>query len=151
MESAFNRLVADDSWILFFGVVFMRNVIIIGAGGFIGAVLRYLAVLSMQVFKNKTNIPLGTLLVNVVGCLLIGFLAALAENSNLISTDTRNFLVIGILGAFTTFSTFSYESFNLLKSGMNFQFVLNIGLQLVLGLIAVWGGMNLARVFQKVI
>ena len=127
----------------------MRNIIIIGAGGFIGAVLRYLAVLSMQAVKAKTNISLSTLLVNVLGCLLIGFLAALAENSKLISTDTSNFLVIGILGAFTTFSTFGYESFNLLKSGMNLQFAMNIIFQLVFGLAAVWGGMNLARIIQK--
>lgn len=122
----------------------MRNLLIIGAGGFIGAVLRYLAVLSMQMFKTKTNIPMGTLLVNVVGCLLIGFLAVLVENGHLISTDTRNFLIIGILGAFTTFSTFGYETVSLLKNGMNIQFFVNIILQVVLGLLAVWGGMNLA-------
>ncbi|MBA4376360.1 MAG: fluoride efflux transporter CrcB [Anaerolinea sp.] len=127
----------------------MRDLLIIGAGGFIGAVLRYLAILSMQLFKTKSEIPLGTLLVNVVGCLLIGVLAVAAENSKILSSDTRNFLIIGILGAFTTFSTFGVESVNLLKSGLNFQFALNIALQIVLGLSAVWGGMNLARLFQK--
>ncbi|PKO00875.1 MAG: fluoride efflux transporter CrcB [Chloroflexi bacterium HGW-Chloroflexi-4] len=126
----------------------MRDILIIGAGGFIGAVLRYLAILSMQLFKTKTQIPMGTLLVNVAGCLLIGFLAVMAENSKLISTDTRNFLVVGILGAFTTFSTFGYESVFLLKHGLNFHFALNILLQLVLGFAAVWGGMALARLFQ---
>ncbi len=73
---------------------------------------------------------MGTLLVNVFGCLLIGFLAVMAENSRLISVETRNFLIVGILGAFTTFSTFGYESVTLLKngrdvSGENFP-VLNI-------------------------
>lgn len=127
----------------------MRNIIIIGAGGFIGAVLRYLAVLSMQVFKGKTNIPLGTLLVNVVGCLLIGFLAVLAENNKVISSETRNFLIVGILGAFTTFSAFGFETVNLFKSGLTFHFVANIVLQVVLGLAAVWAGMNLAGLFQS--
>ena len=126
----------------------MRDILIIGAGGFIGAVLRYLAILSMQLFKTKTHIPMGTLLVNVAGCLLIGFLAVMAENSKLISSDTRNFLVVGILGAFTTFSTFGYESVFLLKNGLNFHFALNILLQLVLGFAAVWGGMALARLIQ---
>lgn len=126
----------------------MRDILIIGAGGFIGAVLRYLAILSMQLFKTKTSIPMGTLLVNVIGCLLVGFLAVMAENTKLISADTRNFLVIGILGAFTTFSTFGYESINLLKSGLNFHFILNIGMQVVFGLVAVWGGMHLARLIQ---
>jgi CrcB protein len=131
------------------GVHHMREILIIGTGGFIGAVLRYLAILSMQLFKTKTSIPVGTLLVNVVGCLLIGYLAVVAENSKLISADTRNFLVVGILGAFTTFSTFGYESVFLLKSGLNLHFVLNIVLQLVLGFAAVWGGMYLARMFQR--
>jgi CrcB protein len=129
----------------------MRTIFIIGAGGFIGAVLRYLAVLSMQVFKTRHNIPLGTLLVNVVGCLLIGVLAVIAENSKLLSAETRNFLVVGVLGAFTTFSTFGYESVFMLKNGFNVSFALNIGLQLVLGFSAVAGGMYLARLFQKMI
>jgi fluoride exporter len=131
------------------GVYPLRDILIIGTGGFIGAVLRYFAILSMQIFKTKTNIPLGTLLVNVIGCLLIGFLAVIAENSKLISAETRNFLVVGILGAFTTFSTFGYESVTLLKSGLNFQFGLNIFLQLALGLTAVWCGMGLGRLIQK--
>jgi len=126
----------------------VRDILIIGAGGFVGAVLRYLAILSMQLFKTKSSIPLGTLLVNVVGCLLIGFLAVMAENSSLISAETRNFLIVGILGAFTTFSTFGYESVSLLKDGMSLHFALNIGLQLVLGFLAVWAGMSLAKLFQ---
>ena len=129
----------------------MRTILIIGAGGFIGAVLRYLAVLSMQVFKTRHNIPLGTLLVNVVGCLLIGVLAVAAENSKLLSVETRNFLVVGVLGAFTTFSTFGYESINMLKDGFSLSFALNIGLQLSLGFSAVAAGMYLARLFQKAI
>ena len=130
------------------GVHPVRDILIIGAGGFVGAVLRYLAILSMQLFKTKSSIPLGTLSVNVVGCLLIGFLAVMAENSSLISVETRNFLIVGILGAFTTFSTFGYESVSLLKDGMSLHFALNIGLQLVLGFLAVWAGMNLAKLFQ---
>lgn len=67
----------------------MKEILIIGAGGFLGAVLRYIAIVSMQVFKTKHAIPMGTLLVNVVGCLLIGFLAGLAENSRILAPDTR--------------------------------------------------------------
>jgi fluoride exporter len=150
MESALtaSALMTPD---LLYRSTLLRDILIIGTGGFIGAVLRYLAILSMTLYKSKTGIPMGTLVVNVVGCLLIGILAAVAENSKILSADTRNFLIIGILGAFTTFSTFGYESVNLLKSGLNFQFALNIGLQLALGLGAVWGGMNLVRIFQKVI
>ena len=128
----------------------MKNILLIGAGGFIGAVLRYLAILSTQIIKQKTHIPLGTLLVNVAGCLLIGFLAVLAENGHWIPPAARNFLVVGILGAFTTFSTFGYESVSLLKNGQSFQFLANILLQVVLGFSAVWIGMQLAKFFPKI-
>lgn len=127
----------------------MKEILIIGAGGFLGAVLRYIAIISMQVFKTKHAIPVGTLLVNVIGCLLIGFLAVMAENGRILTPDTRNFLIVGILGAFTTFSTFGYESMTMLKSGAGIAFVLNIGLQLGLGLVAVWLGMNAAQLLQK--
>ena len=129
----------------------MKEILIIGTGGFLGAVLRYLAVVSMQVFKTRHQIPLGTLLVNVIGCLLIGFLAVMAENSRLLPADTRNFLIVGILGAFTTFSTFGYESMSMLRNGATTSFVLNIGLQLGLGLLAVWLGMNGGHLLQKLI
>lgn len=148
MESALNRL-ALMTPAPYFGVDSMRNVLIIGAGGAIGAVLRYLVVLSTQVFKDKVPVPLGTLLVNVIGCLLIGVLATLAENGQVLTAEHRNFLIVGILGAFTTFSTFGYESVVLLKNGSQFNFFANLALQLILGFSAVWAGMNLARLFQK--
>jgi CrcB protein len=129
----------------------VKEILIIGTGGFLGAVLRYIAVLSMQVFKTKHEIPLGTLLVNVIGCLLIGFLAVLAENGKFLTPETRSFLIVGILGAFTTFSTFGYESMTMLRSGATTAFVLNIGLQLALGLLAVWLGINAGHLIQKVL
>ncbi|MPM90609.1 putative fluoride ion transporter CrcB [bioreactor metagenome] len=76
-------------------------------------------------------------------------LATLAENGQVLTAEHRNFLIVGILGAFTTFSTFGYESVVLLKNGAQFNFFANLALQLVLGLSAVWAGMNLARLFQK--
>jgi CrcB protein len=120
----------------------MRDILIIGAGGFIGAVLRYLVVLSTQIFKDKLPLPLGTLLVNVIGCLLIGVLATLAEQGHIISAAGRNFLIVGILGAFTTFSTFGYESVSLFQSGMRWSFFANLAVQLVLG-------MGLVELFHK--
>jgi len=127
----------------------MRNVLIIGTGGAIGAVLRYLVIFSTQSFKEKLPLPLGTLLVNVCGCLLIGILATLAESGQVLTPESRNFLIVGILGAFTTFSTFGYESITLLNKGNLLHFFGNLTAQLVLGLGAVWLGINLVRVFQK--
>lgn len=127
----------------------MRDVLLIGAGGFIGAVLRYLVGLSTKIFKDELPLPLGTLIVNVVGCLLIGVLATLAEQGNFITPQARNFLIVGILGAFTTFSTFGYESISLLRNESLFRFIANLIVQLVLGLGAVVLGMNLVQWFQK--
>lgn len=127
----------------------MRDVLLIGAGGFIGAVLRYFVGLSTRVFKDKLPLPLGTLIVNVVGCLLIGILATLAEEGKLITPQARNFLIVGILGAFTTFSTFGYESISLLQNESLLKFIANLVAQLVLGLGAVILGMNLVQWFQK--
>ena len=127
----------------------MRDVLLIGAGGFIGAVLRYLVGLSTKIFKNELPLPLGTLIVNVVGCLLIGILATLAEEGNVITPQARNFLIVGILGAFTTFSTFGYESISLLRNESLVRFIANLVVQLVLGLGAVVLGMNLVQWFQK--
>ena len=150
MESALNRLALMTPDLCYWSII-LKELLIIGAGGFLGAVLRYLAIISMQVFKTRHEIPLGTLLVNVIGCLLIGFLAVLAENSHLLTPDTRNFLIVGILGAFTTFSTFGYESLAMLRNGATTAFVLNIGLQLGLGLVAVWLGMNVGHLIQKLV
>jgi crcB protein len=126
----------------------MRNVLLIGAGGAIGAILRYLVVFSTQPLKAKLPLPIGTLLVNVLGCLLIGLLYALPENHTLVTPEARNFLIVGILGGFTTFSTFSYESMNMLSQGNTFSFLGNLAAQLFLGFGAVWLGTNLGRLIQ---
>lgn len=123
----------------------MKNVFMVALGGSIGAVLRYLTLLSTQFLKQKTAIPLGTLLVNVLGCLIIGFLATLGTQTKWISAEARNFLIVGILGAYTTFSTFGYESVSLLETGFKWQFAANILLQIGLGFAAVWIGSSLGR------
>ncbi|MEN6571624.1 MAG: fluoride efflux transporter CrcB [Anaerolineaceae bacterium] len=123
----------------------IRNLITIAAGGALGAVLRYLAMLSAQIFKEKTNIPVGTLVVNVAGCLAIGILATLGTRSRILTEESRNFLIVGVLGAFTTFSTFGYESVTLMQNGLKVSSLLNVVLQLGLGFTAVALGMNLGR------
>lgn len=127
----------------------MRSAFIIGAGGAIGAVLRYFVVFSTQTFKSKFPLPISTLLVNVIGCLLIGVFSTLAEHGKILTPESRNFLIVGILGAFTTFSTFGYESISLLDQGNILPFLGNLAAQLLLGLSAVWAGMNLVRFFIK--
>ncbi len=93
--------------------------------------------------------PFGTLAVNVIGCLCIGFLSELAESRSLFSTDARAFLVVGILGGFTTFSAFGNETMNLLRDGETALALANIGAQVALSLGAVWLGYTLAHLIWR--
>ena len=88
---------------------------------------------------------MGTLAVNVLGCFLIGLLHGMAETRSLLGPDIRIFLFIGVLGGFTTYSTFGFESLALLKDGAILKASLNIILHVLLGLIAVWIGDILGR------
>jgi CrcB protein len=90
-------------------------------------------------------LPFGTLVVNVVGCFLIGFLSGLAEARSVFGPEVRLFLFIGVLGGFTTFSSFAYETFALARDTENLAAAANIFAQVILGLIAVWVGNALVR------
>lgn len=120
---------------------------LIGAGGFAGAVLRFLVSSWVQTRSGAIVYPFGTLSVNLIGCLLIGFLSALAENRSMFSAETRSFLVVGVLGGFTTFSTFGNETLNLLRAGRLELALLNVGAQTVLGVVLVWLGRMLSRLW----
>lgn len=126
----------------------LLNLLLIGAGGFIGAVLRFLASAWVQHRSGSIVYPFGTLAVNLSGCLLIGLLSALAENRSLLSTETRSFLIIGGLGGFTTFSSFGNETLNLIRAGRLELAMLNAGLQVVLGVGSVWLGRIIAGVWR---
>jgi len=124
----------------------MKKLLLVGAGGFAGSIFRYL--LSGWIYALNVpgpNIPYGTLFVNVLGCLLIGLLSGLGEIRQLFSPETRLFLLVGLLGGFTTFSTFTYESFGLARDGQMPEIFMNIFLHLFFGLCAVWAGYILAR------
>jgi CrcB protein len=124
----------------------VQEIIVVGAGGFIGAVARYL--LSGLIHRNlNSSFPWGTFTVNIIGCFLIGCLLYMVENRMVISDQMRLFLGIGILGAFTTFATFSQEIIDLMRSGQNWLALANVLFSVGLGVIALWGGyMILKRV-----
>jgi len=123
----------------------MFRLLVIGSGGFIGAVLRYQV--SGWVHKGLgTAFPYGTLAVNVLGSFLLGLFLVLADTKLILSDLYKQFIAIGILGAFTTFSTFSYETFALIEGQLFKQALMNMSLNLLLGLLAVWLGIVVARV-----
>ncbi len=123
----------------------MRNIIFVGLGGFVGSVLRYLVSGWVQKLSDTPFFPYGTLGVNVLGCLLIGLLGGWADNAKLFSPPVQSFLLLGLLGGFTTYSTFSYESMALLRDRQTLAAVAYVGLHLVLGFGAVALGYGLSN------
>ncbi|NMC59200.1 MAG: fluoride efflux transporter CrcB [Candidatus Methanofastidiosa archaeon] len=116
----------------------MHTLLLIGLGGFLGAILRYLV--SGWVQNGFFSFPAGTLSVNVIGSFFLSTILYLSENKGFFSEETRVFLTIGVLGAFTTMSTFSYESFKLLEGKETLYLSINIISTILLTLFAVFLG-----------
>ena len=127
----------------------MRNLLMVGLGGFMGAILRFSVSGLVQQWFKSVNFPYGTLAVNLLGCFLIGGLSYAAELRGLLSAEARSFVFVGLLGAFTTFSTFGDDTVRLFREGEDILSYLNIGLHLVLGLAAVWLGQTLVSLPGK--
>jgi CrcB protein len=122
----------------------LRNILIVGTGGFIGSVMRYL----VQIFFEKgmvTTFPWGTFVANIVGSFIIGIVFALAEKGNFMNSEWRIFLAVGVCGGFTTFSSFAYNNLNLLKDNSYGQLLWNVGGSLFFGILAVYLGIILVR------
>lgn len=116
----------------------------IGIGGFFGTIGRY-AVSTMIYRYLGVTFPYGTLTVNLVGCLLFGLISGLFEERHLLTPATRLFLTVGVLGGFTTFSSFGDETLVLLKSGKPAIAGLYVGVSVLAGVVAVWIGAVVAR------
>lgn len=123
----------------------MYKLLIIGSGGFIGAILRYLVSGLVLRLSGNAVFPYGTLTVNMIGCFLIGFGGGLIETRQFFTPEARSFIFIGLLGSFTTFSTFGLETFNLARDIRILSALFNIGMHLVIGFAAVWTGHALSR------
>lgn len=122
----------------------MKVLIFIAMGGAIGAVLRYGASLGVYSFMGR-GFPYGTLFVNVTGSLLMGLLGVLMLERFNIGPEWRAAVLVGVLGSFTTFSTFSIETLNLLEQGDVMRAVTNILLSVLVCLVAVWFGVLIGR------
>ena len=117
--------------------------IIVGAGGFVGAVCRYL--IGMIPLKEGCAFPIKTLMINIVGSFMIGIVVALASETDFLNPRTVLFLKVGICGGFTTFSSFTLESADLIKSGKMQLAVIYTILSIILGVLAVFAGQGIVR------
>ena len=118
----------------------MSKLLLIGLAGFMGALLRYLIGGQVQALSKSAFFPYGTLAVNAIGCLVIGFLSYWLDSRASLHVDTRDILMVGLLGVFTTFSSFSLETINLIIARQFFLAFANRAANNLLGLGAVWLG-----------
>lgn len=122
----------------------MRAVLYVGIGGGLGSILRY--IISSFVGKHIPIVfPLGTLIVNISGCFLIGVFYSIIARHTDFNTEWRLFMITGICGGYTTFSTFSYDGLILLKQGSNLSFILYVLGSVVIGLFATIAGVALFK------
>ena len=124
--------------------LFYVNLLLIAIGGALGSAARYL-VSSFVLRASGSLFPLGTFIVNLVGCLVFGGIVGAAEQRLALSSELRAFLLIGVLGGFTTFSSYAYESFALAREGHLVLAALNIVGQVVAGLVGLWAAFMLSR------
>lgn len=120
----------------------IRNLLLVAFGGAAGSVLRYL------LSSLNTSFPWGTFAVNILGALLIGLLVGLVSKG-VLSPEMKLLMVTGFCGGFTTFSTFANESFGMMKAGDVLQMALYVGASVVIGILAVWGGMMISNILIK--
>ena len=127
----------------------MFNILLVGLGGALGSIARYLTSAWVQTASRSIDFPFGTLAVNLIGCFIIGFLAQLADTRGVFTSEARAFVFVGILGGFTTFSSFGNETLNLVRAGEMWNGMANLGANVVIGLLAVWLGRTAAYLIWK--
>ena len=122
----------------------ISTLLYVALGGALGSVSRYLLGTWTQTISKSIDFPYGTLTVNLVGCFMIGFLSQLVETRGIFTSEARMLMFIGVLGGFTTFSSFGNETINLLRDGEPLNALANVGANVILGLALVWLGRTTA-------
>jgi fluoride exporter len=123
----------------------IKTLLLIGTGGFLGSISRFLASRLMQ-NNFQSAFPFGTFFVNITGCLLIGLIYGFSERTSLLTPGWKMFLTVGFCGGFTTFSTFANENLALLRDGDFFHFMMYAGLSVFLGTGATFLGVVLTKI-----
>lgn len=123
----------------------MKGILLVALGGAAGALLRWGVAGLVDRIAAPTRFPYGILAANLIGCLLIGLLFGFAENRNWLNDPIRWLALVGFLGSFTTFSTFGWNTFELIRTGHTPIAVANILVSLAGGVLAVWAGYTAAR------
>ncbi len=118
----------------------MKQLLLIGLGGFIGSIARYL-VSKLNITWQFYNIPMGTLIVNIVGGLLIGFISGLLVHNILTGQNVKLFLITGVCGGFTTFSAFAFENVQLIQEGYNATAIIYIVSSILFSILAALAGL----------
>ncbi|MEO7833785.1 MAG: fluoride efflux transporter CrcB [Ginsengibacter sp.] len=121
----------------------MKILLLVGLGSFIGGISRYLVTVFIQ-NKFLSTFPFGTLAVNIIGCFLIGIIYGFSDKGSL-NPDWRIFLATGIMGGFTTFSSFSNETVSMLRDALYWPAFSYIALSVIIGLAATFGGISLVK------
>ncbi|MES2996224.1 MAG: fluoride efflux transporter CrcB [Verrucomicrobiota bacterium] len=127
----------------------MKEVLLVGIGGFIGSAARYQLGAAILHMMGQGRFPYGTFVINVVGCGIIGVLAGLAEQHGFFRPAARLFLFTGLLGGFTTFSAFGLETMFLLRRGELWSAAAYAGSSVVVGITAVWLGLKLVSMLPR--
>jgi len=117
----------------------LKQILVVGLGGFLGSVARYF-LSKLNLHTDFLSIPVGTLAVNILGSYVIGLLTGISEKSELLTMEWRLFLMVGICGGFTTFSTFTSENLMLMHNGQFFSVFLYTGMSIIFGFLAVYLG-----------
>lgn len=122
----------------------LLSISLVALGGAVGSVSRYLLGIWIQAVSQSIDFPFGTLTVNLIGCFVIGLFSQLAEARGVFTPETRALVFFGVLGGFTTFSSFGNDTMNLLRDGETVNALLNIGANVIFGLALVWLGRTVA-------